>query len=149
VRDDLGALFARITRRLIAAERPLLAAEGLSMWGYIALSHLARAPAPRQLALAEAIGYDKTRLIGLLDELERAGLVAREPDPADRRGRIVRITPRGRRRHAAAVAAIRRMEDELLGELSDGERETLLAVLPRLVGQAPGSASPKGSGSSR
>src|SRR4051812_50149882 len=84
--QDLAALTARTTRRLIAAERPILKAHGLSMWGYIALSHLAHEPAGTQLALAEAMRYDKTRLIGLLDELEREGLVTREPDPADRRG---------------------------------------------------------------
>src|SRR5258705_10745152 len=100
-REDLGALFTRITRRLIDAERPLLAAHGLSMWGYIALSHLTRGPAPTQYALADAIRYDKTRLIGVLDELERDGLITRAPDPADRRARIVHITPAGRERRTA------------------------------------------------
>jgi hypothetical protein len=40
------------------------------MWGYIALSRLARGPAETQLALATAIGHDKTRLIGVLGGLE-------------------------------------------------------------------------------
>jgi DNA-binding MarR family transcriptional regulator len=133
VREDLGALLTRASRRLIAAERPLLAARGLSMWGYVVLSHLARGSAPTQLALASAIGYDKTRLIGLLDELERDGLITREPDPADRRARIVHLTERGRELHAATVADIRAMEDELLSSLTPAERETLLAVLPRLA----------------
>jgi DNA-binding MarR family transcriptional regulator len=146
-REDLGALFTRVSRRLIEAERPLLAAHGLTMWGYVALSRLARGPAPRQLALAEAMGYDKTRLIALLDALEADGLVTRAPDPADRRARVVRLTAAGRRRHAAAVAEIRAMEEGWRGELSAGERETLLAVLPRLARQ--GSSSPKGSGSNR
>jgi DNA-binding MarR family transcriptional regulator len=146
-RDDLGAMFARITRRLIAAERPLLARHGLSMWAYIALSQVVRAPAGTQLELARAIHYDKTRLIALLDALEADGLVTRAPDPADRRARVVELTAAGRRRHAAAVADIRAMEEALLAELSAAERETLLAVLPRLARQ--GSASPKGSGSTR
>src|SRR4051794_28651834 len=110
-RDDLGAMFARVTRRLIAAERPLLERHGLSMWAYIALSHVARSPAGTQLELAQAIGYDKTRLIGLLDGLERDGLVDRRPDPADRRARTVAITAAGRARHRAAVADIRGMEE--------------------------------------
>ena len=76
-REDLGALFTRVSRRLIEAERPLLAARGLTMWGYVALSRLARGPAPRQFALAHAMGYDKTRLIKILD------VVA---DPAERLG---------------------------------------------------------------
>jgi DNA-binding MarR family transcriptional regulator len=132
-REDLGALFARITRRLVDAERPLLDAQGLSMWGYIALSHLAREPAGTQLALAQAIRYDKTRLIGLLDELERQGLVTRTPDPADRRARIVELTAAGRRRQAAAQKAIRAMEEELLGAVDPRDRETLIRALAQLA----------------
>src|SRR5437763_9854651 len=115
--EDLGALFARITGRLIDAERPLLEAHGLSMWAYIALSHLAQRPARTQLALARAIRYDKTRLIGLLDELERDGLIARSADPTDRRAHAVTLTEAGEARHAAAQTDIRAMEDEFLKHL--------------------------------
>jgi DNA-binding MarR family transcriptional regulator len=133
VREDLGALFARITRRLIDLERPILDAHGLSMWGYVALSRLAREPASTQLALATAIGHDKTRLIRVLDALEADGLITREPDPADRRAKLVRITPAGAERHAAVVADIRAMERELLAALDAHERDILLAALPRLA----------------
>jgi DNA-binding MarR family transcriptional regulator len=134
-REDLGAQFARITRRLVDAERPLLAAHGLSMWAYIALSHLARQPAGTQLALAQAIQYDKTRLISLLDGLEREGLITREPDPADRRARIVQLTAAGEARHAAAQGDVRAMEDELLGDLSAADRRRLGSVLSRLASE--------------
>src|SRR5437879_235234 len=132
-REDLGAQFARITGRLIDAERPLLAAHDLSMWDYIVLSHLARDPVGSQLALAQAIGYDKTRLIGLLDALERAGLITRAPDPADRRARIVELTAKGRRHHAAAQADIHAMENDLLAPLSAGDRQALRRVLRQLI----------------
>jgi DNA-binding MarR family transcriptional regulator len=132
-REDLGAQFARITGRLIDAERPLLAAHDLSMWDYIVLSHLAREPVGSQLALARAIGYDKTRLIGRLDALERAGLITRAPDPADRRARIVELTAEGHRRHAAAQADIQAMEDDLLAALSAGDRQALRRVLRQLI----------------
>jgi DNA-binding MarR family transcriptional regulator len=136
-REDLGALSARITRRVVDAERPLLAAHGLTMWAYIVLSHLARQPAGTQLALAEAIHYDKTRLIGLLDELEGDGLITRKPDPTDRRARTVGLTPAGRTRHAAAQADVRAMEDEFLSDLSAAERDRLLRALARLAGDHP------------
>ena len=132
-RDDLGALFARVTRRLIAEERPLLDARGMTMWEYIALSHLGRGAAGSQLAMAEAIGYDKTRLIALLEGLEGRGLVRREPDPRDRRARVVRLTPAGTRTLRVARTDIRRMERRMLSELSADERDVLLAVLPRLA----------------
>jgi DNA-binding MarR family transcriptional regulator len=132
-REDLGAQFARITRRLIDAERPLLAAHDLSMWDYIVLSHLARDPVGSQLALAQAIGYDKTRLITLLDALEHAGLITRAPDPADRRARIVELTAKGRLRHQAAQADIHAMEDDLLAPLGAGDRQALRRVLRQLI----------------
>jgi DNA-binding MarR family transcriptional regulator len=133
VREDLGAQFARITRRLIELERPILDAHGLSMWGYVALTRLAAEPPSTQQALAAAIGHDKTRLIGVLDDLERAGLITREPDPRDRRVKLVRITDAGRKRHAAAVADIREMEDTVLADLALTERTVLLAALARLA----------------
>jgi DNA-binding MarR family transcriptional regulator len=132
-RDDLGALLARATRRLIAEERPLLDAHGVTMWEYVALSHLGRGPAGSQLAMAEAIGYDKTRLIALLEGLEARGLVSREPDPEDRRARVVRLTAAGTRVLGAARADIRAMERRVLSDLSADERDVLLAVLPRLA----------------
>ena len=132
-RDDLGALFARVTQRLIAEERPLLDAHGMTMWEYIALSHLVRGAAGSQLAMAEAIRYDKTRLIALLEGLEGRGLVRREPDPRDRRARVVRLTPAGTRALRAARTDIRRMERRVLSDLSAEERDVLLAVLPRLA----------------
>jgi DNA-binding MarR family transcriptional regulator len=132
-REDLGALFGRITRRLIAAEQPVLTAQGLSMWGYIVLSQLAKQPAETQLALAQAVGYDKTRLSGLLDDLERDKLISREPDPSARRARIVRLTSFGATRHAAAQAAIRDMEAGLLGDLEGQEQQVLFDTLTRLA----------------
>jgi DNA-binding MarR family transcriptional regulator len=128
--EDLGALLARATRRLLDEERPLLAAHDLSMWAYIVLSRLAHSPAETQLALAGEIGYDKSRLIPLLDGLEGEGLIARTPDPANRRARIVTITDAGRKRHAAARRAIRAMERRVLPDAADAERlRRLLAPL--------------------
>ncbi|TWD81735.1 DNA-binding MarR family transcriptional regulator [Kribbella amoyensis] len=131
--EDLGALFGLIARRLMLAEKPLLTGHGLSMWGYAVLTRLAERPAETQQALAQAIGYDKTRLIALLDTLEADGLVIRTPDPADRRARTVGLTRAGQDRFRAARAAVRAMEQEFLGDLTAAEKRALLAVLPRLA----------------
>jgi DNA-binding MarR family transcriptional regulator len=130
--EDLGALLARATRRLIEEEAPVLAAHDLSMWGYIVLSRLATAPAETQLSLAQEIGYDKSRLIGLLDELERDGLLARLPDPGDRRAKIVDLTATGRSRQAAAQREIKQMERRLLRGVGAAEVAGLRRSLARL-----------------
>ena len=103
------------------------------MWAYIVLSQLARQRAETQLALAQAIRYDKTRLIGLLDELEDQGLITRKPDPADRRARVVTLTEVGQARHAAARADIRAMEAEFLAGLNRPERTRLRETLAQLA----------------
>jgi DNA-binding MarR family transcriptional regulator len=103
------------------------------MWDYIALSRVAREPARSQLALAEAIGYDKTRLVTLLDALEHKGLVTRERDPDDRRARIVHLTTKGRKAYATAQASIRTMEDRLLAGVSPAARKHLFATLEEVT----------------
>jgi DNA-binding MarR family transcriptional regulator len=113
-REDLGAQFARITRRLIALEQPLLDEHGLTMWEYAVLLRLRAAPAQTQLELAQAVNYDKTRLIALLDGLEQRGLVAREAAAGDRRARTVKLTRTGRTTVTATQRDIHQMEDRLL-----------------------------------
>jgi DNA-binding MarR family transcriptional regulator len=100
----------------------------------VVLSALSPGAAPSQLVLAQQIHYDKTRLIALLDELVGAGLVSRDPDPADRRARIVRLTPEGVRRLTAVRAAIRAVEERKLAGLSPEERRVLRSALAHLAG---------------
>ena len=130
--DDLGALLARATRRLLDAERPLLAARDLSMWEYVVLSHLAGAPVETQLSLAQAIGYDKSRLIGLLDKLESAGLLTREPDPKDRRAKVISLTAAGKTRQERARRDIRAMERRLLAGVDPADVDLLRKLLASL-----------------
>ena len=128
-RPDLGAMVARLARALIEAERPILATHELPMWGYIVLTALRDEPMRTQAALARSIGADKTRIIGVLDDLQERGLIDREPDPADRRVRLLRLTAAGRRLQGKVRSAIRKQEESLLGELSAADRSTFLRVL--------------------
>jgi DNA-binding MarR family transcriptional regulator len=137
-RRDLAAMLVPLTRALVAAEEPILAAHGLSMWGYIVLSGLRSEPVRTQAALAAAIGADKTRIIAVLDELQDRGLIRREPDPADRRVRLVSITPAGRRVRDSTQRAIQRNEQRWLGQLPADDRRTLLRALDRLVPRRDG-----------
>ena len=131
-RPDLAAMVARLARALVAAERPVLAEHDVSMWGYVVLSALADEPMRTQAALARAIGADKTRIIATLDELQERALIEREPDPDDRRVRLLRLTSAGRHLYDAARADIRAGEERLLAGLAEADRSTFLRVLRRL-----------------
>ena len=119
-------------RTLIAAELPVLAAHGVSMWGYAVLTTLDDDPVRTQAALAESIGADKTRIIGTLDELQEAGLISRTPDPEDRRARLLAITAKGRRVRRAARSEIRAAEERILAHLAPADRRGFLRALETL-----------------
>jgi DNA-binding MarR family transcriptional regulator len=132
-RQDLAAMIAPLQRALIAAELPVLRAHGLSMWGYVVLNAVDGEPVRTQAALAEFIGADKSRIIGVLDELEDNGLLARTRDPADRRARFVAITDEGRSKRRAVQVDIQRAEERLLAELPPADREAFLRALATLA----------------
>jgi MarR family transcriptional regulator, organic hydroperoxide resistance regulator len=79
-----------------------------------------------QSALADKIGADKTRIIATLDDLQAANLITREPDPADRRARLLSITPAGSRVRSKAQSEIQRNEERVLAELPRAERKAFL-----------------------
>ena len=128
-RPDLAAMVVPLSRALVAAELPVLRRRGLSMWGYMVLLALDSQPLRTQAALAESVGADKTRIIGVLDELQKAGLIRRKADPADRRARLLSLTADGLRLRAAAQADIQRQEELLLAQLSPDDRRGFLRAL--------------------
>jgi DNA-binding MarR family transcriptional regulator len=127
-------MLAPLVRDMMAAELPVLEANGLSMWGYSVLVALDRSAIRTQAALAEAIGADKTRIIAILDELQGKGLIERVADPDDRRARLLAITKDGRRVKEATQDAIQRGEERWLGTLSASDRTTFLRILQELSG---------------
>jgi DNA-binding MarR family transcriptional regulator len=131
-RQDLAAMLQPLVRALIDAELPVLARHDITMWGYVVLNALRAAPQSTQAALAERIGADKTRIIATLDDLQEAGLISREPDPADRRARLLSITAAGDRVRRAVQDEIQRKEERLLGELTPAERTAFLSAAARL-----------------
>ncbi len=130
-------LLHRLGTTVIERETPILRGHGLQMWEYVVLSGLEHADAPSQATLAETVGRDQTRLIPLLDGLAERGLLRRVPDPADRRNRIIGLTPEGRALLQACRRSIRAMEADLLAELTGDEREQFVKVLLALVDWHP------------
>lgn len=102
----------------------------------IALSVLAERGPLSQQALGEALSLDPSNVVGLLNELEERGLVARQRDPADRRRHIVSLSAAGSGALGASDAELTGIEDDLLAALSPAERAQLRDLLTRAVGGA-------------
>jgi DNA-binding MarR family transcriptional regulator len=106
---------------------------GLSAFHYAVLALLEEDPRETQAQIADALGYDRSLIVRLLDELEERELVIRKRDPEDRRRHVVKLTPAGRSMLVELRAIVQRLEDEFLAPLSADEKETLHVLLTKLA----------------
>ncbi|HWO52534.1 MAG TPA: MarR family transcriptional regulator [Ornithinibacter sp.] len=127
---------SRLARRLDRARGAAFAEHGLDGWEFDVLSALRRAGTPYQLSpgqlVAETLVTSGT-MTNRVDRLVTRGYVEREPDPTDRRGVIVRLTPTGMEVVDAALSDLLAHEHELLAELGAVERDDLAGLLRGLL----------------
>ncbi|GAA4396918.1 MarR family transcriptional regulator TamR [Fodinibacter luteus] len=127
---------SRLARRLDLARGTAFAEYGLDGWEFDVLSALRRAGSPYELSpgqlVAETLVTSGT-MTNRVDRLAARGYVERHPDPTDRRGVLVRLTPSGMAVVDAALSDLLAHEHDLLAELGVGERGELAGLLRRLL----------------
>jgi DNA-binding MarR family transcriptional regulator len=118
----------RLARHLELARRETLAARELEVWEYDVLLALRTTEEKAGLspgALISATQVASGTMTNRIDRLARRGFVTREPDPADRRGVLVRLTSTGRRRVDQARGDVRKAEARTLDALGARRRQQL------------------------
>jgi DNA-binding MarR family transcriptional regulator len=127
---------SRLARHLDRARSQAFDTHGLESWEFDVLAALRRAGAPYQLSpgklLKETLVTSGT-MTNRVDRLAARGLVERLPDPADRRGVLVQLTPSGRDAVDAAMADLLTHERALLGTISERDQQKIARVLRELV----------------
>ncbi len=106
----------------------LASGHGLSLSTYEVLLFLADAPGGRMrmAQLADSVLLSRSGLTRLVDRLERAGLVEREPCPSDQRGFNALITVEGRQVFdAARETHLRGVRERFLSHFSEGDLATM------------------------
>lgn len=91
--------------------------------------------------LGRALGLSSAAVTGLVDRLERGGLVERARDEADRRKVRVRPTPRARAVGEALLRPVAARTETAIGQLDDAQVEVVVRFLGTVLGE--GEASPE------
>jgi DNA-binding MarR family transcriptional regulator len=142
-RPDLGVAELAVTGRLSRLGQHMADRDdatfgrfGLNRGEVGALSALRVAGPQHRLSptqLGRGLMLSSAGVTSRLDRLEKRGLVARLPDPADRRGIIVELTAEGLALVDAAVVAKTESDRQLLGRLDPAEAEALQRLLKKLL----------------
>jgi DNA-binding MarR family transcriptional regulator len=123
----------RLLRNLLAARTEEGGADHLPTGALTALALVSANPGTSQTLLARRAGINKSALVGIVDQLEASGLVARDRSAVDRRRNSLSATPAGEamldRLHAATWPA----EAPIRAALNPGEQAQLLNLLDRAL----------------
>jgi DNA-binding MarR family transcriptional regulator len=126
----------RLAKHLERAIQETFAEFGLNLGEFDVLAALRRSGAPYRLsptALFQTLMVSSGTMTHRIDQLERAELVRRVPDPTDRRGSLIELTDQGFERIEQAVTAHVANEHRLLSVLKQSEREALTLLLRQLL----------------
>ena len=92
-------------------------------------------PGLTQQALCDLLGMFPSRLVGLLDELQKMKLVERRESPADRRTYALHLTKAGREMLSDIGKMAQQVENDLCAALNEKERALMRELLTRIVAQ--------------
>src|SRR5215207_4295036 len=106
----------------------------MALWGQCQRQGDSAALSPAELA--DRTGVTRATITGLIDTLERAGLVARTPHPEDRRMMCIGLTKRGEKLLAQIMPEHFRRMAWLMGPLSENERKTFVRLLTKVLERA-------------
>jgi DNA-binding MarR family transcriptional regulator len=132
---EIGFLLRRAHVRASAAFKAALAPLGIDPRHFAVLHELVHAP-HSQRSLVDLIGSDKSAMVRLVDDLERAGLVSRQVSVQDRRAQVITLTDKGTTTLQAAERSAANVTTGLTGHLPAADRQRLTDLLREFVAGA-------------
>ena len=138
VRDSCLCLHAQRAARALArhfdnALRPI----GLTNGQFSLMMSLNRPEPPAMTAVATRLAMDRTTLTAALKPLRRRGLLKVAADPTDRRSRVIKLMPKGRRLLARAVPVWKSTHVAIEALLGDGDADRLRMNIRALSRNVP------------
>jgi DNA-binding MarR family transcriptional regulator len=106
---------------------------------YAALLAIKLMPNSDQVQIANYISYDKVTIGGVIERLQRKGLISRAVNERDKRARILNITNEGIHMISQVDAVIEQIQQDILKMLDEEEQQTFMQLL-RKATQSPNEA---------
>ena len=133
---DAGHLIRRLHQQStqIFQSQTQTAGFDLTSVQFAALDCIAQHPGIDQANLAATISFDRATIGGVIDRLERKGLVQRVVSAQDRRARQLNLSPEGGQLLAACRPLVKALQTDILALLSPQEREDFLALAHKALG---------------
>lgn len=132
--DFTGYLIKRSWVTIQRDLREVLMGFNLSQRSMSVLSVVIANPDINQSDVAAALSIERSGMVVIVDELENLDLIRRERALTDRRAYALRATLKGQHLHDKVAAEIVAHEDRVFADLTRAERDTLHAILSKLVG---------------
>jgi MarR family transcriptional regulator, lower aerobic nicotinate degradation pathway regulator len=129
--DQIGYVLRRVTQRHLAIFAAAI--PEVTTTQFAVLARLTETGPLSQNQLGRATAMDAATIKGVVDRLQRLGLVATSADPTDRRRLTVSLTEAGTTLFAARTDTAKMITRETLAPLSPAEQESLSALLARLT----------------
>ncbi|SMC95568.1 DNA-binding transcriptional regulator, MarR family [Fulvimarina manganoxydans] len=135
---DVARLFKAVLRRAIARDRDVAARHDLALTDIGCLGFLESCHEPVSgKMVAEHVALSTGATTALLDRLERAGLIERQPNPADRRAIVIVLNEAKARPILEEQRVLKQGLAAAVGSLSQDERDGVLKFLQRLLDEVP------------
>jgi DNA-binding MarR family transcriptional regulator len=136
-----GHLIRRAHQLSVAIFMEETAPFGVTPVQFAILNALIDDPGEDQVTLAGKVAFDAATFGSVIARLETRGWVRREADAADRRRKLLWVTPEGEAAARSMKRAVSKVQQRILDPLDGGEREQLLALLGKLVARHDDSSS--------
>ncbi len=127
------ALARRFFQVCTTAVAEALSKDDLTPLQYAVMAYLNREPDIDQNGLSARLGVDRNNTSLLAEQLEANGMISRRVNGADRRARLLRLTPRGKKLYDRLQPGVFAAQEGLLVQLAPKERELLLDLLVRVI----------------
>ncbi|MCB5202445.1 MarR family transcriptional regulator [Neorhizobium sp. T786] len=120
------------SRKIRTAFNQRVTAHGLTYPRARALLRLSKKPGMTQSELACELELEQATMVRILDRMEEHGLVERQPDPKDRRAKLIVLTPRGTEQAALVTSIGHSMRLEIFADINSEDIAAGIQLLNKL-----------------